>query len=139
MVAPYRDADRFLAALVEMAEELRQEIRALSSDAERSDHLMNLIAESDMVFGVWPDAGADEGVGIQIIKGSDRLPPLVAFETENEVHVAAVPCVSREIAFTAREIWGTEPDDSAGQPISASTALAMSEVARLEWVVTRRP
>jgi hypothetical protein len=75
-----------------MAEELRQAILGMRNDAERSDYAMKVVAESDMVFGVWPDPDAANGVGIQVIKGEDIMPPLVGFETEPQVRIAVSRC-----------------------------------------------
>jgi hypothetical protein len=119
-----------------MAEELREALVPMSGP-ERAELVTRIIAGSDMVFGVWPDAGSDDGVGIAIIKGTDLMPPLVGFETENEVALAALPCVSQEVAIAAREAlaaYQAEPPDE--EAISARAALSISEVARLSWVKT---
>src|SRR4051812_40406013 len=103
---PYRDAETFITALAGMAEELRRAILAMPSEAERSDHVMKLVAESEMVFGIWPDPETADGIGILIIKGDDIMPPLVGFKTSVEVHLAAIPCARRELAVEARREWG---------------------------------
>jgi hypothetical protein len=134
MAPPYRDARDFFSAVAEMAEELRQAIVHMT-EAERSELVTKLVQESDMVVGVWPDAEAGDGVGIAVIKGEDVMPPLVGFETEREVNIAAIPCVDRHAAVAAREALRA---DDPPQALSASTALSISEVARLGWVATRR-
>ena len=139
MAGTFQDAERFLAALVKQAEALRLAILAIADNAERSRHVMDLVAECDMVFGVWPDPDAPDGVGLAIVKGEDMMPPLVGFETEREVKVAAIPCACREIAAAARDAWGAA--ETAGEPamtVSRSTALSISELARQGWVVARR-
>ena len=78
MPLPYRDARDFLKSLADMAEELRQAIVAMS-EAERIALLARLIDESEMIFGVWPEAGSPDGVGVVIIRGEEILPPLVGF------------------------------------------------------------
>jgi hypothetical protein len=106
MASAYRDTHSLNAALADMAEELRVAILSMRDDVERFDHVMKLVADSDMVFCVWPDEDRPEGVGIQIIKGSDVMPPLVGFETKPELRIAAIPCVGREVALAAREALG---------------------------------
>ena len=67
MAGEFSDADKFLAALVEMAEELRA-ILIPMSHVDRSRHTMALVDESDMVFGVWPDSQEENDFGILVIK-----------------------------------------------------------------------
>ena len=64
-----------------MAEELRQTIIPMS-EAERATLLARLVDESEMIFGVWPEAESPDGVGILIIRGEEVLPPLAGFEVE---------------------------------------------------------
>ena len=35
--------------------------------------VLELIAENDVVFGVWPDASEPGGVGLLVVKGANRL------------------------------------------------------------------
>ena len=134
MTQPFRDAQAFIAALADMAEALRHAILAIGDDAERSDYLMKLLAESDMVFGLWPDPDDANGVGIQIIKGDDILPPLVGFGTQHELHIAAIPCACREVAVAAREAWGiSDAQDNGSEPCTARAKLAASESERSKW------
>jgi len=107
MPQPYRDARDFLKALADMAEELRQAIVPMS-EAERTPLLARLIDESEMIFGVWPEAGSPDGVGVVIIRGEEILPPLVGFETERDTAIAAIPCAGRDQALAARAAWGNQ-------------------------------
>ncbi len=138
MAPPYRDARHFFSALAEMAEELRQAIISMA-ETERAEFVTKLVEESDMVFGVWPEAEAEDGWGIKLIKGEDMMPPLVGFETDHEVSVMALPCASSEVALSAREaLQADAPQEAAAETISPSAALSISEVARLGWVAARR-
>jgi len=117
----YRDARAFFAALAEMAEELRQAILELD-DHGRLRLISRAVIESDMVFGVWPDQNEPEGFGVQIIKGEALMPPLVGFETDRELVVAAIPCASLEQAIVARDTWG-DPKDAGEEPLIAEEPL----------------
>ena len=129
MTQPFRDARTFTAAVADMAEELRQAILGICDDAERSDHTMKLVAESEMVFGVWPDPERADGVGIQIIKGEYIIPPLVGFETKHELRIAAIPCIGRDVAVAAREAWGVSDarDDGSEAQCTANAELSVAE------------
>ena len=61
-----------------------------------------------MIFGVWPEAGSPDGVGVVIIRGEEILPPLVGFETERDTAIAAIPCAGRDQALAARAAWGNQ-------------------------------
>jgi hypothetical protein len=103
MASAYRDARSLNAALADMAEELRVAILSMRDDVERFDHVMKLVADSDMAFCVWPDEDRPEGVGIQIIKGSDLMPPLVGFETKPEPPTSAtLPAIEKRPRWAFR-------------------------------------
>ena len=118
-----------------MAEELRQTLIRLN-DIERAKLVTEIVRNSDMTFGVWPDDDEADGFGVQIIKGEAIMPPLEAFETDDEFSVVAIPCVGLEQALAARDKWGRleEPDDETPEAqIAAKSALALAEAARLVW------
>jgi len=62
MADTFRDAQQFLTALADMAEELRLAIIPMS-ERERAQLVTRLVAANHMVFGVWPDADQLEGDG----------------------------------------------------------------------------
>jgi hypothetical protein len=101
MASAYRDARNFFAALADMAEQLRLTLIPLN-DIERAKLVTEIVRGRDMVFGVWPSEDEPDGFGVQIIKGEAIMPPLEGFETNDELSVAAIPCVGREQALAAR-------------------------------------
>ena len=107
----YEDAPSFFAALASMAEELRL-LFLNAQDDECIQVLTRALTESDMVFGVWPDGTEPGGFGVQVIKGEHILPPLVGFETDNEIVVTAIPCVGLTQALDARDLWRMRVVDS---------------------------
>jgi hypothetical protein len=142
MVRTFRSALEFHNALAEMAEELRLKIIPLS-DVERTELVTRLIADQDMVFGVWPDADEPNAFGVQVIKGEGLMPPLEGFDLPEEVTVAALPCIGPEQAIAARDAWGGTDDEDAlpevDAPSSARAALSVAEATRLVWAAGRWP
>ena len=139
MASAYRDARSFFAALAVMAEELRLALMPLN-DIERAKLVTEIVRDSDMVFGVWLDDDEADGFGVQIIQGEAITPPLEGFETDDELNVAAIPCVGLEQALAARDEWGRleEPDEETPEAqIAARSALALAEAARLVWIASR--
>jgi hypothetical protein len=76
-----------------------------------------IIAENNVVFGIWADPEEVLGVGTLIVKGEPRLaaiasagkatPPGVArLFPNNEMKLSAVPCGSYEQAFVLRRQFG---------------------------------
>lgn len=123
MAREFSDADKFLAALVEMAEELRATLIPMY-DVDRSGHAMALVDESEMVFGVWPDSQEGGGFRILVIKGSHVLPPLSSFVMPYEIKITAIPCVGRTQALAARDAWsGSEREDSPDRPAMAKSGV----------------
>ena len=112
MPIAYKNARSFFAALASMAEELRQAFRG-SDEVGRRRLLIQAMAESDMVFGVWPDENDRKGFGVQIIKGEEILPPLAAFETDQETVIAAIPCAGLVQALALREAWASRVAEQA--------------------------
>ena len=97
MPIAYKNARFFFAALASMAEEFRQALLE-QDDVGRRCLLTQALAQSDMVFGIWPDEEEPDGFAVQIVKGDHIMPPLVGFETDEEIVVAAIPCAGGEQA-----------------------------------------
>ena len=137
MATTFRDTRQFFNALANMGEKLRTAIIPLT-DLERTQLVTRVVREADMVFGVWPDDDQPEGFGVQVIKGTDLMPPLEEFEFAEEVTVAAIPCVGLEPALAARDEWGRMDDEVIEAQDLPRVALAVAEVARQVWVAARR-
>jgi hypothetical protein len=81
-----------------------------------------IIAENDLVFGVWPDLAEPDGIGVHIIKGKRRLRSIASGadptpggtvrlkRAAEKMRVSAVPCDCAEQAIAAQQTLG-EPDD----------------------------
>jgi hypothetical protein len=118
MTITFRDARQFLTALADMAEALRLAIIPMSN-RERGQLVTRIVADNQMVFGVWPDADQPDGFGVQVIKGEALMPPLEGFELPDEIRVTAIPCVGLEQAIAARDAWGRIDDGEVAAPNSA--------------------
>jgi hypothetical protein len=116
MPLAYPDGRTFLAALFGKAEELRGILKSMR-DVEQAKLITEIVRDSDMVFGVWPSQNDHDGFGIQIIKGEANMPPFECFERDDELRIAAIPCVGLEQALAARDEWGKLFDVSEEQPL----------------------
>lgn len=76
-----------------------------------------IIAENELVFGIWTDPKEPLGVDTLIIKGERRLaaiaesgkpspPGATKFAPPNGMKMSAVPCSSYEQAFVLRQAFG---------------------------------
>ena len=86
-----------------------------------TDPVKRILANADLVFAVWPDAGEKEGVGTLILKGQRRLKATGAgwmdapsgtqrFSIPTaQVKWDAIPCNDYEHAYALSQTLG-EPD-----------------------------
>jgi hypothetical protein len=65
-----------------------------------------LIADADVVLGVYPEATAPDGNGTLIIKGKYRLKSIVEKNQGKELNVQTVPCECIEEAEALRQTFG---------------------------------
>lgn len=94
----------FYHALAALAERLRRTIMDLA-DSDRFPFVSQRVAESQVVFGVWPDTAGNEGSGFHLIKGRGYLAALSG-ELPDESIMTAIPCVGMEQAVAAEAYWG---------------------------------
>ena len=106
-------SDTFYAAVADMAERLRHTIIGLIAE-ERLGYVQRLVAESEIVFCVWPDPSSRGGFGFRLIKGWRHLPAIAASTMPNEMTTSAIPCVGGEQALAAEGVWG-DPDIRAAE------------------------
>jgi hypothetical protein len=143
MIALFPDAESMFAAIITMAEELRAGLVPMDGPT-RAQLLSEIVANSEMVFGVWPDPAAEDGHGIAVIKGADLMPPLEGFETAEEVRIAAIPCAGEEQAVAASQLWSVTAADPeteaevAEQPDSRQRKLSATGVKRSLWALSAR-
>src|SRR5215208_199424 len=107
MVSRVPHSDTFYGAVAEMAERLRHTIIGLI-DEERFKFVQRRVAESEIVFGVWPDPDVTGGFGFHLIKGRSHLAALSGVHIPDEVTTTAIPCVGIEQAIAAEQLWGQQ-------------------------------
>jgi hypothetical protein len=67
-----------------------------------------IVANSEVVFAVWQDREATDGVSFHIIKGVQRMKAIAAGTASANVKWTAVPVVDREYAIAAGLSLGRE-------------------------------
>jgi hypothetical protein len=71
--------------------------------------IRKIIAENEVVFAVWQDATAENGVDMLIVKGQQKFREIEASGDAAEVRMSAIHCIEREQAFALVDMLG-EPD-----------------------------
>ena len=74
----------------------------VASVRPRGAALRQLVEGADLVFAVWPDPAEDDGVGIMIVKGRNRLGVSIATDQAEVLRWTAVPCRDVEQAAALR-------------------------------------
>jgi hypothetical protein len=80
------------------------------SDEAAKAYVRKIVADNDLVIGVWREPAARFGVGIHPIKGRRLLVEAVAVHASLNVRLGAVPCVDREQAVAAERVFGNKPN-----------------------------
>jgi hypothetical protein len=71
--------------------------------------VLELIADNDVVYGVWQDPTEKHGVGILLIKGANRLRDITATGTPAPLSMTAIRCTCLEQAEALRQHVNTDP------------------------------
>jgi hypothetical protein len=73
-----------------------------------TDPIKRIIAVNEIVFAVWPEKRAPDGVGILIVKGTAQLARQAAAGPNIwfDVKIGAVPCSCHEEAVAIRNTFG---------------------------------
>jgi hypothetical protein len=93
---------------------LMTSVAARRSGGVNSLHAFSVVASiarsCDVCFGVWPDPKQPYGVGVEVIKGRNRLRDIVSAKSSDGplLSLRAVPCISKAHAIAAQKAW--EPD-----------------------------
>jgi hypothetical protein len=74
--------------------------------------IKRLIAEGDIVVGVWQDVAKEFGVGLLIIKGARLLQETVASGAALDCRVTAIPCDCYAQALAAKRVLGELDHDA---------------------------
>jgi hypothetical protein len=90
----------------EMIVEKANEVRLLLDGAMAQ--IQRLINDNDLVFAVWQDRTAPQGVGTDIIKGRKLLAEISLSGQPRTLKWTAIPCVEYEQAVALRQYIGDQ-------------------------------
>jgi hydroxymethylglutaryl-CoA reductase len=77
------------------------------------DVLCEIIAESELVVGIYSDADDALGFNICVIKGEAILQQVMLAGAESAVVFAVIPCRERDEALAMRTVFGDGQEDDA--------------------------
>ena len=70
---------------------------------------------AELVFGVWPDMGERDGVGMMVVKGRGHLDFILASGISENIKVAAIRCICADQAEALRRVLAGKRDPAARQ------------------------
>jgi hypothetical protein len=71
--------------------------------------VLELIAENDVVFGVWPESSEPGGAGLLVVKGANRLRGSSAKGVSQACRTTAIECIVAEQAEALRLHVNADP------------------------------
>jgi hypothetical protein len=92
----------FLERMVALANNVGKELGALPDDTARYDMVEQIMDSTEIVFAVWTDKSAEDGVGYMLVKGSQIAWQAVSGRTSVTARVTAIPCISPDQAEALR-------------------------------------
>jgi uncharacterized Zn-finger protein len=100
-----REHEQFRCEMTEMANQHHEAMQGMT-EREAADYVKGVIGSATIVYGVYQDAEAPNGVGLHIIKGKREMQVGVASRETIQVRVAAIPCIELEQAIAAEQVYG---------------------------------
>jgi hypothetical protein len=94
----------WLQEIVDKANENRDRMDGTTATVQR------IIADVELVFGVWQDASKPLGVGLHVIKGHRRLATLPAGTEPASLKWDAIPCTDAEQAMATQRVLGEKTE-----------------------------
>ena len=96
---PHYCIERFHEKMVALANVVHSDLVALPDDRARYEPIKQIIDSAEVVFAVWTDRFAQDGVGHMLVKGQAIARQAVADKKMAvSTRVAAIPCNSAEQA-----------------------------------------
>jgi hypothetical protein len=92
-------------AMIDEANERTAEMRGMTSK-QKGAYVRGVIENANLVYGVYQDAAAPDGVGMYIIKGRRELEASVASRKTVQLLTTAVACDCLERAVAAARVFG---------------------------------
>jgi hypothetical protein len=87
-----RTMHEMLKTTVELANDFNFELEAALAHV-RMTMVRKRIADNDVVFAVWQDAGEPDGVGYRLVKGQQLLRESMASGTSVPVSITGIRCI----------------------------------------------
>ena len=78
------------------------------SDKAATKYVREIVADNDVVFGVWQEPAAPYGVGIRPIKGRQWLEAITTSGVPEMLRLNAVPCAEEAQAVAAEQVFGKD-------------------------------
>lgn len=88
--------------IVRLANSVLADIKGLNSK-DAFQIVKEIIRTNEIVFAVWQDETASDGVGMKIVKGEQILEFISDSNVAEELVVGAVPCDSQEQAVALKQ------------------------------------
>jgi hypothetical protein len=105
----WRDHADFTRMMIELANRRQLAMRGMSNHAAFR-YVAAIVADAEVVIGIWQDRSEPNGVGLHVIKGLRHLMTATATGEPARVLVDAVPCIDREQAVAAEQQLGDKPN-----------------------------
>jgi hypothetical protein len=105
----WRDHADFTRMMIELTNQRRLAMRGMSNHAAFR-YIETIVADAEVVIGIWQDRSEPDGVGLHVIKGLQHLLTATASGEPARVRVDAVPCIDREQALAAEQQFGDKPN-----------------------------
>jgi hypothetical protein len=103
------DQADFTRMMIALANQRQLAMRGMSKRAA-FHYVETIVADAEVVIGVWQDPSEPNGVGLHVIKGLRQVMTATASGEPPRVRVDAVPCIDREQAVAAEQRFGDKPN-----------------------------
>ena len=103
------DQADFTRMMIALANQRQLAMRGMSKRAA-FHYVETIVADAEVVIGVWQDPSEPNGVGLHVIKGLRHLMTATASGEPPRVRVDAVPYTDREQALAAEQRFGDKPN-----------------------------
>jgi hypothetical protein len=100
-----RTIDDFVRLITARANAHQYAMRGMTPDAAFK-YIGQIVADNDVVIGLFPDLAEPHGVGAYLIKGRRRLEALWSGGITEDLDCDAVPCVELDDAISAERRFG---------------------------------
>jgi hypothetical protein len=93
----------------EMANANNEEMQGMSK-REAMQLVKKILADNEIVFGVWQDLNEPDGVDMIVVKGTSKLREAIMHNIAISVKTSAIKCLCYEQALALQQKFGDRPD-----------------------------